>query len=99
MSTALSPWHAGEVLMAPAGKADRRDFIKRNVTSYRHPVGTCAMGVGKRAVVDPMLRVHGIANLRIADNSVMPNITTGHTLAPTLVIAEQAASMIAMEPR
>jgi choline dehydrogenase-like flavoprotein len=57
------------------------------------------MGVGKRAVVDPMLRVHGIANLRIADNSVMPNITTGHTLAPTLVIAEQAASMIAMEPR
>jgi choline dehydrogenase-like flavoprotein len=46
-----------------------------------------------------MLRVHGIANLRIADNSVMPNITTGHTLAPTLVIAEQAASMIATASR
>jgi choline dehydrogenase len=53
------------------------------------------MGRGERAVVDPMLRVHGIANLRIADNSVMPSITSGHTLAPTLVIGERAASMIA----
>ncbi|UVK41257.1 hypothetical protein LHFGNBLO_002836 [Mesorhizobium sp. AR10] len=52
------------------------------------------MGLGKHAVVDPMVRVHGISNPRVADNSVMPNITTGHTLAPTLVIAEQAASMI-----
>jgi choline dehydrogenase len=69
------------------------------VTSYRHPVGTCAMGLGQRAVADPLLHVHGIANLRVADNSVMPNITTGHTLAPTLVIAEQAASMIADAPR
>lgn len=99
MSTALFPWHAGEVRAAPASKAEQRDFIKRNVTSYRHPVGTCAMGLGESAVVDPMLHVHGIANLRIADNSVMPNITTGHTLAPTLVIAEQAASMIAAAPR
>jgi choline dehydrogenase len=97
MSTALSPWHAGELRTAPAGKGEQRDFIKRNVTSYRHPVGTCAMGLGNRTVVDPMLRVHGIANLRVADNSVMPNITTGHTLAPTLVIAEKAASMIAQQ--
>lgn len=86
-------------LPAPAGKAEQRGFIKRNVTSYRHPVGTCAMGLGERAVVDPMLHVHGVANLRIADNSVMPNITSGHTLAPTLVIAENAASMIAGAPR
>jgi choline dehydrogenase len=99
MSTALLPRHDCKLTIAPAGKAQLRDFIKRNVTSYRHPVGTCAMGLGERAVVDPMLRVHGIANLRIADNSVMPNITTGHTLAPTLVIAEQAARMVAMGPR
>jgi choline dehydrogenase len=99
MSSALARWHAGELRVAASGKAELRDFIKRNVTSYRHPVGTCAMGFGERAVVDPMLRVHGIANLRIADNSVMPNITTGHTLAPTLVIAEQAASMIATASR
>lgn len=95
MSSALALWHAGELWMAPSSKAELRDFIKRTVTSYRHPVGTCAMGLGKRAVVDPTLRVHGVENLRIADNSVMPNITTGHTLAPTLVIGEQAASMIA----
>lgn len=98
MSSALARWRVGDVHKAPAGKAELRDFITRNVTSYRHPVGTCAMGLGSRAVVDPMLRVHGIANLRVADNSVMPTITTGHPLAPTLVIGEQAASMIAARP-
>jgi choline dehydrogenase len=86
--------HDGELQVAPSGKAELRGFIKRTVDRYNHPVGTCAMGLGERAVVDPALRVHGITNLRVADNSVMPDITTGHTLAPTLVIAERAASMI-----
>ena len=94
MSSALSRWHDGELQVAPSGKAELRGFIKRTVDSYNHPVGTCAMGLGEYAVVDPTLRVHGISNLRVADNSVMPDITTGHTLAPTLVIAERAASMI-----
>jgi choline dehydrogenase len=90
----LSRWHDGELQVAPSGKAELRGFIKRTVDSYNHPVGTCAMGLGKHAVVDPTLRVHGISNLRVADASVMPDITTGHTLAPTLVIAEKAASLI-----
>jgi choline dehydrogenase len=99
MSSALARWRTGDLHTAPTGNAKLRDFIKRNVTSYRHPVGTCAMGQGRETVVDPTLRVHGIANLRIADNSVLPSVTTGHTLAPTLVIGERAASMIAATPR
>ncbi len=94
LSRPLSRWHHGKPQAAPLDKVALRAFIRRTAGSYRHPVGTCAMGIGARAVVDPMLRVQGISNLRIADNSVMPSITTGHTLAPTLVIAERAADMI-----
>lgn len=59
-----------------------------------HPVGTCAMGTGPRAVVDPQLRVHGIAGLRVADASVMPVIVGGNTNAATLMIGEKAADLI-----
>lgn len=52
------------------------------------------MGSGPRAVVDPQLRVHGIAGLRVIDASVMPTITSGNTNAPTMMIAEKGAEMI-----
>ena len=55
-----------------------------------HPVGTCAMG----AVVDQMLRVKGVAGLRVVDGSVMPNIVGGNTNAPIIMIAEKGADMI-----
>ena len=93
----LSRWYSDTPYMAPSGKAELRDFIKANVDSYRHPVGTCAMGMDNDAVVDARLRVRGIENLRIADNSIMPSIVTGHVLAATLVIAEKAADMIAAD--
>ena len=54
------------------------------------PVGTCAMGT----VVDPDLRLRGIAGLRIADASVMPTLTSGNTNAPTMMIAHRGADLI-----
>ncbi|WP_321893453.1 GMC family oxidoreductase [Paraburkholderia tropica] len=71
------------------------DYVKRNCTTIFHPTSTCRMGVmPETSVVDLNLRVWGVANLRIADASVMPHIVSGNTNAPTIMIAERAAEMI-----
>lgn len=71
-----------------------QDFRHR-AGSVFHPCGTCAMGPdATSSVVDPRLRVHGVANLRVIDASIFPSVTSGNINAPTLMVAEKAADLI-----
>lgn len=83
---------------APGDAAESDEAIiaamRQGLYTVRHPVGSCRMGTDEMAVVDPQLRVRGIAGLRIADASVMPSIVGGNTNAPTIMIGEKAADMI-----
>ncbi len=73
---------------------DWETYVRGNVNRGNHPVGTCRMGNDERAVVDPELRVIGVDDLRVVDASVMPDLITGHTNGPTMMIAERASDLI-----
>ena len=84
---------------SPGGTVRTRDGLRQAVRdtleSLYHPVSSCRMGTDDDAVVDPALRVHGIDGLRVVDASVMPTLVRGNTNAPTIMIAERAADLIA----
>ncbi|MFZ1988669.1 MAG: GMC oxidoreductase, partial [Alphaproteobacteria bacterium] len=69
-------------------------FVRETAATMYHPVGTCTMGTGAEAVVDPELRVHGIANLRVIDASIMPTVPGGNTNAPSMMIGEKGADLL-----
>jgi choline dehydrogenase len=78
--------------------ADIGDFIRSTAYTVHHQVGTCRMGSGAQAVVDPQLRLLGLSGLRVADASVIPSIVGGNTNAVVVMIAEKAADLIRERP-
>ena len=100
-SKAFAPFAPVEYRPGPAFQSDDelRDIASEIGTTIFHPVGTCRMGSDAEAVVDPTLKLNGIAGLRIADASIMPTIPSGNTASPTIMIAEKAADMILADAR
>lgn len=98
---AMAGYLKGEVLPGPQVSTDAQieEFVRRHLATTFHPAGTCKMGIDDQAVVDPQLRVRGIDGLRVADASIMPNIVSGNTNAPTIMIGEKCADMILNSPR
>ena len=98
---ALKPYTVDEVL--PGSKVtsdeDILAFCRRTGSTVYHPTSTCRMGNDPLAVVDQRLRLRGIEGLRVVDASVMPDLTSGNTNAPTIMIAEKASDMILEDAR
>jgi len=98
---ALEPY--GDEELNPGARATTDDdiaaFLRAELQTLYHPVGTCKMGSDGMAVVDARLRVRGLDRLRIVDASVMPRVVAGNTNAPTIMIAEKAADMIREDAR
>lgn len=74
--------------------ADLLDHARRHGSTLYHASCTARMGSDAGAVVDPLLRVNGVGNLRVADASVMPAVVSGNTLAATVMIAEKASDLV-----
>jgi choline dehydrogenase len=93
---AFDPFRGEELHPGPQAKSDDDmiGFLRNELETLYHPVGTCRMGDDSLAVVDARLRVHGIARLRLVDASIMPRVPAGNTNAPVIMIAEKAADMI-----
>jgi choline dehydrogenase-like flavoprotein len=92
---ALVPWRGQRLYPNDGSDAALEADIRARADTIYHPVGTCRMGSDADAVVTSDLRLRGIEGLRVVDASIMPRIVRGNTNAPTVMIAEKAADMIA----
>ena len=92
----FSPYVDGFIFPEDSVKTrdEQIDFIRRKAETVYHPIGTCKMGNDDLAVVDSDLRVHGVDNLRVVDASIMPELVSGNTNAPAIMIAEKCADSI-----
>jgi len=93
---ALNPFRGPEIAPGAAAQSDSDidAYIRKNVQTVSHPAGTCPMGIGPAAVLDPELRVRGIERLRVIDASAMPDLVSAHINACVLMMAERAADCI-----
>jgi len=94
---AFEPFNGGELSPGPKVQTDDEilQWVSRDAETAYHPCGTCRMGIGEDAVVDPAsMRVHGVDGLRVVDASVFPTITNANTYAPVMMVAEKAADLI-----
>jgi choline dehydrogenase len=98
-SAALRPFTKREVMPGDLRGAALEDFIRDAASTYHHQTCTAKMGRDSMSVVDGQLKVYGIENLRIADGSIMPRVTTGNTMAPCIIIGERAAEALRNEHR
>ena len=80
--------------VAQPDDATMASYLTANAGTIYHPSGTCRMGVDADSVVDPRLRLRGAQNVRIADASIMPSVTSGNLNAPCMMIGEKAAELI-----
>ncbi|HWZ58765.1 MAG TPA: GMC family oxidoreductase [Gemmatimonadaceae bacterium] len=94
---ALRPFVKREVVPGNRGRADMEQFVRNGIGTFWHQSGTARMGRAGTSVVDGTLRVHGIDGLRIADASIMPRVTVGNTMAPSVVIGQRAADILNAE--
>ncbi len=96
----LAPFRGEEKTPGPkvSTDADIEAYIRRTAITAHHPAGTCKMGEDDTAVLDPHLRVRGIANLRVVDASAMPDMVGAHINACVIMMAEKAADMILGKP-
>jgi choline dehydrogenase len=95
---AFRPYDGGEISPGPSVETDEEilAWVARDAETALHPSCTARMGVGEDAVVDPLtMRVHGVAGLRVVDASVFPYVTNANIYAPTMMVAEKAADLIA----
>ena len=93
-SEALRPFAKREVMPGPLKGLELENFIRNAIATVWHQTCTAKMGRDAMSVVDHQLKVHEIENLRIADGSIMPRVTTGNTMAPCIVIGERAAGIL-----
>jgi choline dehydrogenase len=100
-AAAMKRFEPVEFSPGPAVTGDKEllTAIRQMAGTIFHPVGTCKMGTGADAVVDPRLRVVGVENLRVIDASIMPTIISGNTNATAIMIAEKGADMIGEDRR
>ncbi len=93
---ALEEWNAGEFFPGVDTESDEAidAYVRKDVSTWFHPVGTCRMGIGDDAVVDPHLRVRGMDGLRVADASIMPDIVGVNTNAASTMIGWHAGEVL-----